>query len=181
MRSLKKSERTLLWLCFAVFFIAANAFGANFVLKRIKKANQEVVQLENSLKEYKLKEFYLEEAMEQQALIEEHLPVLEAAGKVSGVMTEEIQNVMRDKKFESEKVTLIEPKVYDHYQEVAVSIRFKGDAIEIMRWLVTLQQKNQFYMIKYLELELDKKSEEKEPQARCNLTLARWFKPPENS
>ena len=97
--------------------------------------------------------------------------------KAQGIMLGALQNEIRDRRFESEKQTLVEPKAGEYFHEVAVSVRVKGEAAEIMKWLITLQQPNQFYVIKYLEVELDKKSQKKEPQALCNLTLARWFKP----
>ena len=177
MRSLKKRERTLLWLCLGTLFIAGNMLGANFVLKRIQTARKDVIELENQVKQYENAELRREEAERRMAYLDEHLPELEGAGKTKGLILEEIQNVIRDKRWQPGKQSLEEDRSTDHYQEVSVSVSFSGDLMEIMQWLVTLQKKDQFYVIKYLELELDKKSEEKEPQARCNLKLGRWFKP----
>jgi hypothetical protein len=62
--------------------------------------------------------------------------------------------------------------------EVAVSMRVRGDLDTIQRWLLTLQGHDRFTVIKAIELELDNsRSKEKTPQARCDITVARWFNP----
>ena len=59
--------------------------------------------------------------------------------------------------------------------EVAVSLRVRGDQDKMMRWLLMLQSPERFQVVKSLDLELDAKAKEKTPQAQCNLTIARWF------
>jgi hypothetical protein len=61
--------------------------------------------------------------------------------------------------------------------EVAVSMRVRGDQDTVLRWLFTLQSPERFTTIKNIELELDSRSKEKTPQVQCNLTVARWFNP----
>jgi hypothetical protein len=40
-----------------------------------------------------------------------------------------------------------------------------------------MQSPEKFQAIKELQIQLDSRAKEKTPQALCNLTLARWFKP----
>lgn len=47
----------------------------------------------------------------------------------------------------------------------------------VTEWLTTLQSPEKFQVIKDLEMELDLRSREPEPQAKCEITVARWFVP----
>ncbi|PAW63306.1 MAG: hypothetical protein B9S36_04960, partial [Verrucomicrobiia bacterium Tous-C2TDCM] len=61
--------------------------------------------------------------------------------------------------------------------EVAVRLEVEGAETAVIDWLTTLQGPDQFQVIKSLELELDNRSRELEPQAECEITIARWYHP----
>ena len=63
------------------------------------------------------------------------------------------------------------------YTEVAVRLTVRGAETEVVGWLTTLQAPEKFQVIKAIELELDTKSKEVEPQAVCQITIARWYLP----
>lgn len=180
MRSLNKRERTLFWLCVGTLFLAANIYAINLVMKRIKAANGEVVNLENQVNADRALLYLESEAKERKEILDGSMPIIESAGKTAGTMLQYLRDEFRDRRLESDPKShkLLENKKYsDYFDEVAVNVSFRGDAAEVMKLLITLQQPGQFYIVKNLEVELDKKSQKKEPQAICNLTLARWFKP----
>ena len=110
MRTLNNRERTLFWLCVGTFFLAANVYAVSLVSKRIKAAKTEVVSLENQATANRALLFQRSEAEEQQMFLDEGLPELLGAGKTQGQMLEMLQNEIRDRRFESEKQELVEPK-----------------------------------------------------------------------
>jgi len=107
------------------------------------------------------------------------MPSLEGStlGKEQGDLLQSLQDDLFDRKLEIESQSL-QDIVHEHfYTEVAVRLTVRGEESEVVEWLTSLQGPEQFQVIKSLELELDTKSEETEPQAICQLTLARWFAP----
>ncbi|MCB1203116.1 MAG: hypothetical protein KDN18_02570, partial [Verrucomicrobiae bacterium] len=64
-----------------------------------------------------------------------------------------------------------------YYTEVAVRLEVEGAEKEVIDWLTTLQGPDKFQIIKELELKLDTRSREIEPQAECEITIARWYQP----
>jgi hypothetical protein len=60
---------------------------------------------------------------------------------------------------------------------VAVEVRLRGDQMTLLEWLAGLQSPERFQAVKALEFQIDSKAKEKTPQAICEITLSRWFKP----
>ena len=110
-------------------------------------------------------------------MLDEHMPVMESAGKNQGELLQKLQNEAYERKLRLERQSLLEPVSNQYFQEISVNIIVRGELADIVEWLTTLQKPKEFYVVKSLELALDTNSKEKEPQGRCNLTLARWFKP----
>ena len=153
-----------------------NLIALQFIVQGLKKSGSAL----NSLELEKIEQAsWLAEGdapVEVEKWIDEHIPTLTTVGKNQGQLLERLQNDAYDRKLRLERQSLLEPQTTEFYQEVSVNLIVRGDLAKINEWLTTLQKPEAFYVVKNLELALDTRSREEEPQARCNITVARWFK-----
>lgn len=182
MRGLTTREKRLLGLCLLSIFLVANLFAGRAVMRALGGSKERITQLENELAENRM---WLEEKdlwERRQSWLGENLPdslVRQriSVGNAQGDLMQSMQNDVLERRLKIERQTLVEPQSTAFYDEVAVSFRVEGEAAEVNRWLATLQAPDRFQVIKNLELELDGRSREVEPQAECDITIARWFAP----
>lgn len=176
MRALTKRERGLLTICVVALFLMGNLIGLQAVIRGL---GQSRARLQALTAERQEQESWLAEPdpAPGERWLEETMPVLESAGKSQGELLQSVQDAAFERKLTIEKQNLLEPATTAYYQEVSVNVIVRGDLNQIRDWLIQLQSPEKFLVVKALEIALDTKSKEKEPQARCNLTLARWFKP----
>ncbi len=182
MRGLTTREKRLLGFCLLSIFLVANLFAARAIARSLGGGKAKIQALENELAENRM---WLEERdlwERRRAWLDENLPeslVRQriSVGNAQGDLMQTLQNDVLGRRLEIERQTLVEPQTTAFYDEVAVSFRVEGNAAEVNRWLATLQAPDKFQVIKNIELELDGRSREVEPQAECDITVARWFAP----
>ena len=182
MRGLTTREKRLLGLCVLSIFLVANLFAARAISRSLGGGKEKIRTLEQELAE---NEMWLEEKElwdRRKAWLDQNLPpslVRQriSTGNAQGNLMQGLQNELLELKLKIDRQTLVEPKTTDFYDEVAVYLRIEGDAAKVNNWLATLQSPDKFQVIKSLELELDGRSREVEPQAECEITIARWFAP----
>jgi hypothetical protein len=178
MGNLSKRERLLLMLCFVTIFVIVNAFifkavykklsGSGVVIDDLKIQKMELGQLMAGAELWEKRKVWLDENLP---------PPMVSVGRAQGELAEQLQQSLFEQKITIERQTLLEPVVTPFYDEVAVTLRIEGDAVKVNEWLTTLQSPEAFQTIKNIELELDSRSKETEPQAECEVTIARWFSP----
>ena len=178
MRGLSKRESGLLLLCGAVIFIMANIFVGLKIHKTLGGGDAEIKRLQEELADNRM---YLEEKDlwdQRRAWMNSKMPApIGSTLNAQGALAQTLQDDLLDRKIKIERQSLQEPVTGTYYEEVAVNLRLRGEAAKINEWLSTLQEPEKFQVIKNLSLELDTKSKEPEPQAVCNVTVARWFTP----
>ncbi|MCB1226138.1 MAG: hypothetical protein KDK99_10040 [Verrucomicrobiales bacterium] len=176
-RALSSREKRLLAACFIVLILMASIILARGFLDRRTALLSRISSLEEQQRENEMwladRAFWVKRAN----WLEDTMPSTESLGRAQGQLLEEIQNAALDRKIKVEQQTLLEPETNGNYREVAVSLRLYGEQTTVLQWLTTLQSPEKFQLIKELDFELDTRSREPKPQARCNLTVARWFKP----
>jgi hypothetical protein len=98
-------------------------------------------------------------------------------GKLQGDLIQSLQDELFERKLRIERQSLQDIVSSAFYTEVSVRLEVKGNEAVVLEWLTTLQGPEKFQIIKSLELKLDNKSKEIEPQAECEITIARWYHP----
>ena len=182
MRGLTTREKRLLGLCVLSIFLVANLFAARAISRSLGGGKEKIRTLEQELAENQM---WLEEKElwdRRRDWLDKKLPpslVRQriSTGNAQGNLMQTLQNELLELKVKIDRQTLVEPKTTEFYDEVAVYLRIEGDAAKVNNWLATLQSPDKFQVIKSLELELDGRSREVEPQAECEITIARWFAP----
>lgn len=182
MKGLTTREKRLLGLCLLTIFVMANLFAGRAVLRTLGGGKDKIVALKNELAE---NEMWLEEKDlwdKRRDWIQANLPPSlarqgKSVGNVQGELMQTLQNELFERKIRIDRQSLSEPVSNQFYDEVAVYLRIRGEAAVVTQWLSTLQSPEKFQVIKTLELELDDKAKEVEPQAECEVTVARWFAP----
>ncbi|MDF1850982.1 MAG: hypothetical protein P1U85_09125 [Verrucomicrobiales bacterium] len=177
MRALTNREKALLGICFGVIFLIANAFAYRSISGKLRGSNDRIMELDNQLKD---QEMWLEEA--QMAAAREQwlnatMPAAENFGKEQADLLQSVQDELFDRKIRIEQQSLQEITKDPFYTEVAIRLTIRGEQMAVIDWLTTLQNRDQFQVIKALSFKIDTKSKEPEPQAICQITLAKWFAP----
>lgn len=176
-RTLTNREKQLLLLCFGVLALVGAMVLVNIFLQQRTRLTTRIATLENQKRE---NEVWLGDSAfwnKRKAWLDQHMPVTDSLGRTQGLLLEELQNAALDRGIKVVQQTLLDPVTTADYREIAVNLRLYGDQSLILQWLATMQSPDKFQAIKALEFELDTRSKEKTPQAQCNLTVARWFKP----
>lgn len=179
MRALTAREKWMLGLCLGVIFLVVNGFAARSVLKILRGSDAKIKTLENTLAD---NEMWLDEAPKAEARerwIEANMPKMtgNTLGKLQGDLIQSLQDDVFNRKLRIDRQSLQDIVNETFYTEVAVRLEVEGAETAVIEWLTTLQGPNQFQIIKDLELELDTRSRELEPQAECEITIARWYQP----
>lgn len=177
MRNLNNREIKLLLLCLFTIFAIVNLFGIRAIYKGLKGGSGQEEELKLELLDQKGwlgDEEYWER--KNQWVMEKMPLAFDSVGKAQGVLVQNLQDSLYENRIKIERQTLLEPKSTAHYDEVAVNLRIKGSAVKVNEWLSKLQGVDRFQIIKTLKLSIDSKSREKEPQANCEVTVARWFR-----
>ena len=178
MRSLNSRERLLLTLCFLTIFLVVNGFVFRAVYKKLNGSKTELTALEGELMELQQLAGDAEFWQRRAQWVDENMPEpMVSVGRAQGELAEQLQQSLFERKITIERQTLLEPVSTEFYDEVAVNLRIEGDAVKVNEWLTTLQSPEAFQTIKNIELELDTRSKKTEPQAECEVTIARWFRP----
>lgn len=178
---LTSREKRLLLLCFSVLGFMATVILVNSFMQRRAAAVTTIERLETEIRENKAwlsdREYWQTHA----DWLAENMPSTESLGRAQGQLLEELQNSALDLQIRVERQTLLEPVNTASYREVSVNVRLYGDQTVILQWLASMQSPEKFQHVKELEFEIDTRARTPKPQARCNLTLARWFKPETNA
>lgn len=169
----------MLGLCLGVIFLVVNGFAARSVLKVLRGSDAKIQTLKNTLAD---NEMWLDEAPKAEARekwLEANMPKMtgQTLGKLQGDLIQSLQDDVFNRKLRIDRQSLQDIVYETFYTEVAVRLEVEGAETAVIEWLTTLQGPNQFQIIKALELELDTRSRELEPQAECEITIARWFHP----
>lgn len=177
MRNLNNREVKLLFLCLFTIFAVVNLFGIRAVYKNLKGGRGLVEDLKLELLEQQGwlgdKDFW---ERRNGWIVEKMPPAFDSTGKAQGELVQNLQDSLYENRIKIDRQTLLEPKSTAYYDEVAVNLRIQGDAVRVNEWLSRLQGVERFQTIKTLKLSIDTKSKEKEPQAVCEVTVARWFR-----
>lgn len=180
MRPLTAREKWLLGLCFGVIFLVVNAFAARSVLKVLRGSDSTLATLKNEIADQGMWVEEMPKAEARENWLMENMPQLESAsmlGKVHGELLQSLQDDLFDRKLKIEKQSMQDIETESFYTEVAVRLTVRGEEKVIFEWLTTLQSPEKFQVIKAMELEHDTNSKEAEPQAICQITIARWYAP----
>jgi hypothetical protein len=176
-RSLSNREKNLLLLCVGVLAFVALAILTNIFLGRRQTALQQIATLQNEKRDndsmLRDQEFW----DKRHTWLAEKMPKTDSLGRAQGQLLEDLQNEALDLGIVIQQQTLPEALTTTNFREVTVNLRVRGDQTVMLQWLAGMQSPERFQAIKEFKLELDNRAKEKTPQAICNLTVARWFKP----
>lgn len=178
---LSNREKRLLAFCFGALALMASMILANEFFQRRSASLATIARLESELTQ---NETWLSDRAyweKHASWLAQNMPATDSLGRSQGQLLEDIQNDTLDLQLRIERQTLLEPISQSSYREVSVNVRIKGDQEIILRWLATLQSPEKFQHIKEVDFEIDTRAKNPKPQAECDLTLARWFKPEANS
>jgi hypothetical protein len=169
----------MLGLCLGVIFVVGNAFAARSVLKVLRGSDSKIAALKSTLDDH---EMWVEETPKAEARerwLDANMPRMDGntLGKLQGDLIQSLQDELFNRKLRIDRQSLQDIVYGNHYTEVSARLEVRGAESDVIEWLTTLQGPDKFQIIKALEIELDTRSREVVPQAKCEITIARWFRP----
>lgn len=175
--ALTQREKKLLSACIGSLVLVGTMLAASEFMDRSAAVDKKIKALKSEHEE--LKGWYNDRAFwdKRSDWLRATMPATESLGQAQAKLLEDVENDALDMLFKIDQKTLLDPVSNPNYREVAIEVKLRGDQMDIMGWLATLQSPERFQAIKELSFEIDTRSKEKTPQAVCNLILARWFKP----
>ena len=176
-RTLNNREKQLLMICLGALVLVGTMILANVFLQKRSRLAAQIAALQNQRKE---NEVWLGDRPfweKRKAWLNANMPTTDSLGRSQGQLLEELQNAALDRGIKITQQTPLDAVTTADYREISVNLRLYGDQGAILQWMATMQSPDKFQAVKALEFELDTRSKEKTPQAQCNLTVARWFKP----
>jgi len=178
--ALTAREKKLLLACIGSLVLVGGMLAANEFLNRRRTALERITTLESEFKE--LEELFNDREFwnKRDKWLREKMPQTEteSLGQAQAKLLEDIQNDALDLGLKVEQQRLLEDSGHnENYREVAVEVRLRGDQTTLLGWLASLQSPERFQAIKAIEFDIDMRAKEKTPQAICEMTLARWYKP----
>ncbi len=175
--ALTAREKKLLLACVGSLVLVGGMLAANEFLNRRRTAQERITTLQSELDELQVlfddREFWNKRGK----WLRETMPTTESLGQAQAKLLEDVQNDALDLELKVEQQRLLEPASNENYREVAVEVRLRGDQTTLLGWLASLQSPERFQAIKAIEFDIDTRAKEKTPQAICEMTLARWYKP----
>lgn len=177
MRNLNNREIKLLLLCLVTIFLVGNLFAVRAIYKGLKGGGSREDELKLELLDQQGwlgdKDYW---ERKNQWIVEKMPPGFDSVGKAQGELVQFLQDSLYENRIKIDRQTLLEPKSSVYYDEVAVNLKIQGDAVKVNEWLSKLQGVDRFQTVQTLKLSIDTKSKKKEPQAVCEVTVARWFR-----
>lgn len=175
--ALTAREKKLLLACVGSLVLVGGMLAANEFLNRRRTAQERITTLQSELDELQVlfddRDFWNKRGK----WLRETMPTTESLGQAQAKLLEDVQNDALDLELKVEQQRLLEPASNENYREVAVEVRLRGDQTTLLGWLASLQSPERFQAIKAIEFDIDTRAKEKTPQAICEMTLARWYKP----
>lgn len=169
----------MLGACIAVIFIVVTGFAARGAMRVLSGSDAKIRTLKSTLAD---QEMWMEEAPATAAKdrwLNDNMPRKGglSLGKLQGDLIQSLQDDVLNRKLRINRQSLQEVIQGSFYTEVAVRLEIVGEEAIILEWLTTLQNPEKFLVVKELELKLDTRSRQIEPQGICDITIARWLHP----
>jgi len=181
MKSLKRSEKRLLLLCFLTVFMVANLFLLRGIVASVSGDKYELSRLAGELESDNVWIGDEEYWRGNGDWIDTNIPSLSNAGTAGSELLGFVQKAGEDRLFTIESQTLRDPRSTPHYQAVVADFKIRGELPKVLEWLTRLQQPDAFLSLRRLRIVKDTRAVSDVAVARCEFTLERWFRPEGNS
>ncbi|MBV8587387.1 MAG: hypothetical protein JO308_13950 [Verrucomicrobia bacterium] len=173
MRKLTKSEGRLLVILVVAVFLLANLYGLSILFDQETDVSRQLTDLQATQKTNQIwlreKDFWL--ARKQWMTAKQ--PKVEKGEMAQSQVLEALTSSARANQLTIEEQSFAEPKVTDAYRSVAVQLKVTGNLADVVKWLVQIQQPENFQAITRFSL----KNGEKPPMVNLELQVSRWYAP----
>lgn len=173
MRKLSKSEKRLLVLFLSAIFIVFNLIGLTFLARRQGEFEAKLVSLRSERLEARSWLADKETWAERKEWLAKTQPKLQSIGEANSALLENLQAGVAKHSITILDQAFVDPNPQPAYQEIAVKLKVAGSLEAITRWLVELQQPENFQAIQSFSMKTDNDPS----KIVCELTVARWYAP----
>ena len=173
MRSLTKSERRLSAILSLSIFVMVNFYGISYLLDEHSGLAQKISELQG---QQRSDELWLRERglwLARKQWLDSRQPHFPTGAAAQSELLESLTRAAKDHALTIEEQSFGETKSTADYRSVAVRLKLSGKLEDVVKWLVAVQQPEQFQAVTNFAL----KSTDAPPNVNLELEVARWYAP----
>ena len=173
MRKLTKSERRLSTILGLAIFVMLNFYGISYLLDEHSGLAQKISELQAKQRSDQL---WLRDRglwLARKEWLDSRQPRVPTGAAPQSELLESLTKSAKDHALTIEEQSFGETKNTPDYRSVAVKLKLTGKLEDVVKWLVTIQQPEQFQAVTNFAL----KSTDAPPNVNLELEVARWYAP----
>lgn len=173
MRNLTKSERRLSLLLGLSVFVLLNFYGISYLLDEHAGLAQRIAELQG---QQRSNDLWLRERglwLARKEWLDSKQPHVPTGSAAQSALLESLTRAAKDHALTIEEQSFGETKNTADYRSVAVKLKLTGKLEDVVKWLVGVQQPEQFQAVTNFVL----KSTDAPPNVNLELEVARWYAP----
>lgn len=173
MRNLTKSERRLSVILVLSVFVTLNFYGLSYLLDEHAGLAQKLSELEA---QQRSNELWLRERglwLARKEWLDSKQPHVPTGAAAQSELLESLTKAAKAHALTIEEQSFGEMKNTADYRSVAVKLKLSGKLEDVVKWLVAVQQPEQFQAVTNFAL----KSTDAPPNVNLELEVARWYAP----
>ncbi|HEY5752046.1 MAG TPA: hypothetical protein VIT21_02765 [Chthoniobacterales bacterium] len=173
MRKLTPLEKKLIIALGATIFILANLFGVSALLRQRNALKLESIQLRGEEQDAAMWLSEKELWLKRKEWLDARQPKIGQAEVAQPQFFQDLQKSARAQNLAIDEQGFGEISETPQYQAVTVRMRVSGSLENVIKWLVTIQQPDQFQAVTNFSLRSDKDP----PKVNLELEIAKWHAP----
>jgi hypothetical protein len=173
LRNLTKSERRLSVILGLAVFVMLNFYGISYLLDEHAGLAQKISELQG---QQRSNELWLRERglwLARKEWLDSRQPHVPPGAVAQSELLESLTRTAKDHALTIEEQSFGETKNTADYRSVAVKLKLSGKLENVVKWLVAVQQPEQFQAVTNFAL----KSTDAPPNVSLELEVARWYAP----
>ena len=173
MRNLTKSERRLSVILGLSVFVMLNFYGIGYLLDEHASLAQKISELEG---QQRSNDLWMRERglwLARKQWLDSRQPHVSTGAAAQSALLESLNKAAKEHALTIEEQSFGETKNTPDYRSVAVKLKLSGKLEDVVKWLVAVQQPEQFQAVTNFIL----KSTDAPPNVSLELEVARWYAP----
>jgi hypothetical protein len=173
LRKLTKSERRLGLILGLSVFVMLNFYGISYLLDEHASLAQKISELQG---QQRSNELWLRERglwLGRKEWLDAKQPHVPTGAAAQSELLESLTKAAKDHALTIEEQSFGETTNTADYRSVAVKLKLSGKLEDVVKWLVAVQQPEQFQAVTNFAL----KSTDAPPNVNLELEVARWYAP----
>lgn len=174
MAQLKKSEKRLMLMFFAILFVGGNYLLWGVFEKKQAELKSQQARIKNEIRVAEAllgeKEYWLTRSQ----WIATHKPVITSSPKATSDLLDTVEDLAKKNKIEVENPQTNDAESGPFFEEISVELKLKGKMSDIVKWAGEIQDPEKFRLFKHFSLKTSSGDANMKDGMLCTATIAQW-------